>query len=334
MIAAEVEIAKERSGWPVRRTLLALGIAPATYYRQQGRTAGGRRARPVVVAEALPEERAAVEAFARRHPELRHRALAWTMVDQDVACLSPSTVYRILRRGGLVPEWAPPQRRRSKPLPRPSRPNAQWQTDLRYVKVGELTYYLLVFLDIYSRCIVHHELLRRMDGRTVALAAQAALEQLPERARMGICIQSDNGSAFVSGEFARVLAVHGVGHHRIWPHTPEQNAFVERVIRTVGEPLHEEELASFAEAQHAIAEIITWYNHDRLHSALGYLTPVTVHAGLASHVQEQRRQKLAAARAHRRAVNLGRRQLPLPLNVTPTSQKGPSTVNTALSHFA
>lgn len=334
MIAAEVEIAKERSGWPVRRTLLALGIAPATYYRQQGRTAGGRRTRPVVVAEALPEERAAVEAFARRHPELRHRALAWTMVDQDVACLSPSTVYRILRRRGLVPEWAPPQRRRSKPLPRPSRPNAQWQTDLRYVKVGELTYYLLVFLDIYSRCIVHHELLRRMDGRTVALAAQAALEQLPERARTGICIQSDNGSAFVSGEFARVLAVHGVGHHRIWPHTPEQNAFVERVIRTVGEPLHEEELASFTEAQHAIAEIITWYNHDRLHSALGYLTPVTVHAGLASHVQEQRRQKLAAARAHRRAVNLGRRQLPVPLNVTPTSQKGPSTVNTALSHFA
>ena len=107
-----------------------------------------------------------------------------------------------------------------------------------------------------------------------------------------------------------------------------------RVIRTVGEPLHEEELASFAEARHAIAEIITWYNHDRLHSALGYLTPFTVHAGLASHVQQQRRQKLAAARAYRRAVNLGRRQLPLPLNVTPTSQKGPSTVNTALSHFA
>lgn len=168
----------------------------------------------------------------------------------------------------------------------------------------------------------------------IAAEVEIAKEQLPERARTGICIQSDNGSAFVSGEFARVLAVHGVGHHRIWPHTPEQNAFVERVIRTVGEPLHEEELASFAEAQHAIAEIITWYNHDRLHSALGYLTPVTVHAGLASHVQEQRRQKLAAARAHRRAVNLGRRQLPLPLNVTPTSQKGPSTVNTALSHFA
>ena len=114
------------------------------------------------------------------------------------------------------------------------------------MKVGEPTYYLLVFLDIYSRCIVHHELLRQMDGRTVALAAQAALEQLSERARTGICIQSDNGSAFVSGEFARVLAaVHAVGHHRIWPHTPE---------------LHEEQLASFAEVQHAIAEIITWYN--------------------------------------------------------------------------
>ena len=83
MIAAEVEIAKDRSGWPVRRTLRALGLARATYYRQQSRTGAVRRARPVVVAEALPEERAAVEAFARRHPELRHRALAWTALLQN-----------------------------------------------------------------------------------------------------------------------------------------------------------------------------------------------------------------------------------------------------------
>ena len=48
--------------------------------------------RPVQPYEALAEEKQAVLAYAGKHPELRHRELAWRMVDEDVACLSPSTV--------------------------------------------------------------------------------------------------------------------------------------------------------------------------------------------------------------------------------------------------
>ena len=56
----------------------------------------------------------AVVAFARAHPELRHRALAWTMVDLEVACLAPATVYRLLREAGLIARWPRPATRRSR----------------------------------------------------------------------------------------------------------------------------------------------------------------------------------------------------------------------------
>lgn len=330
MIAAEVELARQRSGWSVRRTLRVLGIAPATYYRQQEQREPPPR--PVVIDAVLPQEREAVCAYARAHPELRHRALAWAMVDADVAYVSPSTVYRILGEAGLIRRWVPRARGRGAPLPRPAGPNELWQTDLRYVKVGGRTYYLLVFLDVHSRYVVYHEVLRQMDGRSVAVATQQALETVPVVQRCRIRVQSDNGSAFVSGEFARTLAVHGVLHHRIYPHTPEQNGFVERVLRTLGEPLHEDELARLDEAQQAIAEIVSWYNEERLHSALGYLTPAAVHAGQATEIQTVRRAKLAGARQQRRDANLQRRQLGIALTTTPASQA--STDHRRLSHCA
>ena len=87
-VMAMVEQTRTRSGWSVRRTLARLGIPPGTYYRWH----------PVQPYEALPEEREAVKQYALKHPEVRHRELAWRMVDEDIAYLSPSTVYRILPR--------------------------------------------------------------------------------------------------------------------------------------------------------------------------------------------------------------------------------------------
>jgi hypothetical protein len=62
-------------------------------------------ARPVPPVEALPEEKQAVLDYARKHPELRHRELAWRLVDEDVACLSPAPVDRILKEANLVCPW-------------------------------------------------------------------------------------------------------------------------------------------------------------------------------------------------------------------------------------
>jgi putative transposase len=213
-VHAEVEKAKERSGWPARRTLRVLGIARGTYYRwlreeAWARAEPKRAVRPVQPYEALAQEKAAVKAYALAHPELRHRELAWRMVDEDVAYVSPSTVYRILKTEQLVCPWRRRSKRRREEEEKASRPNQRWASDLMYLQIKGRTYYFISFLDEYSRYIVHHELLRSMDGPSVSLAALAAMATLPRGAngqpQAQPEIRTDNGSGYVSQEFRQVL---------------------------------------------------------------------------------------------------------------------------------
>jgi hypothetical protein len=173
----EVQLAKRRSGWSVRRTLAALGIPYRSYYRwlKAKRWEEARRlpVRPVQLYEATAQEKEAVLAYARGHQELRHREMAWRMVDENVVCLSASTVYRILKERS---------KRRREEAEKAHRPDQRWGTDLMYLEVGGRFYYYVGFLDEYSRYLVHFELLRSMDGVSVSLAAQRALERLPRDA--------------------------------------------------------------------------------------------------------------------------------------------------------
>ncbi|MCI0408075.1 MAG: IS3 family transposase [Acidobacteria bacterium] len=314
-VHAEVEQTKARSGWPATKTLQVLGISRGSYYRwlREAKWARERERaeplRPVQAYEALAEEKAAVLAYARKHAGLRHRELAWRMVDEEVACLSASTVYRILKEANLVCPWRRRTKRRRGADEKATRPDQRWSTDLMHLKVAGREYYLVCFLDEYSRYIVHHELLLGMDGQTVSVAAQAAIERLPRgvegRRTEAPEIRSDNGSGFVSVEFRGVLKEHGLGHHRIKPHCPEENGLIERAYRTVREALEGEELRNLLQAEEVLSRIVGWYNEERLHSALGYLRPVDYYRGDPHVLGEERRRKLRAARQRRKEINLG-----------------------------
>ena len=250
-----VQQTKTRSGWPVRRTLAALEISPGSYYRwcqpkapaisaPSSRTPLGRGS----MYEVLKSERRTIVEYALTHPEVRHRELAWNMLDAGVCAVSSSTVYRVLREAQLVCGWKPkPKRQGTGQPPPPTKPDQLWQTDIRYTKVGERNYYLLSFVDAYSRYVVHHELLTTMDGWSVSVAAAAAIETLPSDVRP--TIQSDHGSGFIAKEFATTLAESGVGHTLIRPHTPTDNGIIERYHRTVAEALDAHELTDFTQAK-------------------------------------------------------------------------------------
>lgn len=92
-------------------------------------------------------------------------------------------------------------------------------------------------------------------------------------------------------------------HVKIRPHCPEENGIIERSNRTVREALEEAEPASRYEAEVALGRIIHWYNHERLHSSLGYLRPSDYYRGVPQALHEARRKKLAAARHRRRERN-------------------------------
>lgn len=316
---------KERSGWSAKRTLGALGISRGSYYRWLQEEAWAKKAeviRPVQAFEALPEERKAVIGYARRHPEIRHRELAWRMIDEDVAFLSPSTVYRILREAELMCRQRGRKKRYREEIEKATRPDERWGTDLMYVTAGGVNYYYLAFLDEYSRYIVHWELLSNMEGHSVSLGGQRALETLPRDSQGELQvkpeIRSDNGSGFISKEFHGVLEYHGLTHVKIKPHCPEENGLVERANRTIREALDETELendpaANRYQAEELIERIVHWYNHERLHSSLGYLAPIDYYRGDPKAKHETRREKLATARHRRREKNLELRQPTMPL---------------------
>lgn len=318
----EVKRTKKRSGWPAGRTLAALGVTRSTYYRWLREEAWAKAQpaeppKPVQPYEALPEEKEAVKAYALKHPELRHRELTWRMVDEDVAYLGASTVYRILREAKLVCPWRRRSKRRREEDEKATRPDEIWATDIKYVWVGERDYFLVSFLDEYSRYIVHQELLWGMDGQTVSVEAQAALETLAKDACGALeerpKIRSDNGSCYISREFGAVLDEHELSHKRIKPHCPEENGLMERANRTIGEALEGEELTDYLQARRVIARVIRWYNEERLHSALGFLRPVDFYRGKPEELYAVRRRKLAEARHRRREKNVQLRQPTLPL---------------------
>lgn len=318
----EVELAKRRSGWPVDCTLRALGVSRTSYYRwrreaSRPKASLSKPPNPVQPYEALSEEKAAVVEYALQHPELRHRELAWRMVDEDVVYVSSSTVYRILREAKLVCPWRRRTKRRREEAEKACRPNQIWATDIKYVWVGDRHYFLICFLDEYSRYIAHHELLLGMDGATVSMAAQAALETLPKdtegRLLTRPAIRSDNGSCYISREFGGVLDDHELSHRRIKPHCPEENGLIERANRTLAEALDGEDLTDYVQAMKVIDRLIRWYNEERLHSALGFLRPADYYWGDPEELYAERRQKLAEARHRRKEKNLRLRQPTLPL---------------------
>jgi putative transposase len=330
-VMALVRQTKKRSGWPASRTLKVLAIPLSSY--QRWRVADPQipakpRSSPGPLFEVLPSERQAIVAYALKHPGVRHRELAWKMLDDGGCAVSPATVYRVLREANLVCRWNRPLR--EKGLGReasPTRPDERWQTDIKYVPGEHGRYYLLSFLDVYSRYIVHHRLLRWMDGQTVSTEAAAALETLAPTVRP--VIQSDNGSGFISREFAETLSAQGVTHKRIRPHTPTDNAEIERYHRTVDEQLADLEAGDYAAMSAGIDRIIDYYNQERLHSSLSFLRPADYYRGNPEALLAERRRKLQAARELRKQENLKLRQRLIPWPKAPE----PSLVSAAgMSH--
>ena len=215
-----VEQAVARTGWGVRRILKRLGIQRTVYYEWRERALaerlddlvpGGR-----CLSAILPEEKDAVIAYALAHPKEGYRRLAWMMVDADVAYLSPASVYRVLNDADLLYRWKRSYQVGEKPAG-PTAPNQRWHTDIMYLRVGDVWYFLVSVLDGYSRYVVHWELLTSMRAADVRLAIQQALEK---NGVTNVEIVSDNGSQFTSADFKDLVRQFELQHVRIRVHHP------------------------------------------------------------------------------------------------------------------
>jgi len=298
-----VEEAVARTGWGLRRVLKRLGMPRSVYYEWRERAVQERLADLVpgsrCLSAILPEEKEAVITYALAHPKEGYRRLTWMMIDADEAYLSPASVYRVLNDADLLYRWKRSYRIGDKPAP-PTGPNQRWHTDIMYLRVADVWYFLVSVLDGYSRYVVHRELLTSMRAADVRLVIQQALEA---NGLKHVEIVSDNGSQFTSADFKALVRQFELQHIRIRTYHPESNGTLERFHRSTREALAEQDLRNLAQARTLIAEWVKHYNEERLHAALEYLPPAEYHRGKPEQRISERRQKLERGRAHREAVN-------------------------------
>jgi putative transposase len=169
-----------------------------------------------------------------------------------------------------------------------------------YVWVAARFYFLLSFVDAFSRYIVHHKLLMSLDGKSVSTELQAALEANPEAKPR---VVHDHGSEFVNRDVAAVIKTHNLIDIKTRPRHPESNGIVERFNGTVRDETDNDYGQNYLQAEGIVAKLMTHYNEERLHATLGYMTPATWHRGQPNEVRDERMRRIAAARAHRKITN-------------------------------
>ena len=281
----------------------ALGVAPATYYRQQRPAVLGPRPRrrPARTLAPAEQQRVLDALHAPRFVDLAPAQVYATLLDEGTYLCAERTMYRLLAAHDEVRE-----RRAQRQHPRyavpellATGPNQLWSWDITKLK-GPTTwswYHLYVLLDVLSRYVV---------GWMIAPHESAVLAErliATACARQGIrsgqlTVHADRGAAMTSKPVALLLAELGVTKTHSRPHVSNDNPYSEAQFKTLKyRPDFPARFGSLEDARAHATDFFTWYNTEHRHSGLGLHTPHDVHHALASARQVHRATVLTTAYA-------------------------------------
>jgi transposase InsO family protein len=286
-------IAAEKASFPVRVVCRVLNVSRAGFYAWQARAPSGHAqadARLGVEIAAIYAESRQRYGSPRVHAELRARGHR----------TSRKRVARLMRHHQLASR----RRRRFRATtdsrhPFPVAPNVlarqfaqgapdrAWVTDITYMPTDEGWLYLAVILDLCSRVVVGWAMSARITRELTLDALDMALVQ--RRPGHGLLHHSDRGSQYASGDYQQALAAAGIVCSMSRRGNCWDNAVAESFFATVKVELaHDARWETRAAARTALFEYIeVFYNGQRRHSSLGYLSPRAF--------ERQRTQQRAAA---------------------------------------
>lgn len=152
--------------------------------------------------------------------------------------------------------------------------NQKWVADITYIATLEGWLYLAAVIDLFSRKVVGWSMSERIDSRLVVDALEmAVLRELPDA---GLVAHSDRGVQYASEHYQGVLHQYGLECSMSRQGDCWDNAPMESFFATLKKELvHHEEYETRAAARASLFEYIeVFYNRERRHSALGYVSPV------------------------------------------------------------
>jgi len=244
-------------------------------------------------------ERQAIINYYHDNPLEGYRRLCYMMMDADIVAVSPSSVYRVLTNAGLLSRWNRKKSKKGTGFKQPLKAHEHWHIDISYINICGTFYYLCSILDGFSRYIVHWEIREAMKESDVEIILQRAREKFPDAKPR---IISDNGPQFIAKDFKEFIRISGMTHVKTSPYYPQSNGKLERYHRTIKSTcIRVNTPLSLDDCKWLVTDFVDRYNNRRLHSAIGYITPVDKLQGRAETIQAQRDAKLVAARQARKA---------------------------------
>lgn len=224
------------------------------------------------------------------------------LADRGEYLASESTFYRVLNEHHLMTHRGPAKPRT---VTRPeelvaSGPNELWSWDVTYLpaSIRGTFFYLYLFVDVWSRrimkAVVHAE-------ESAEHAARALAEAVDEHAvdPLVMTLHSDNGAPMKGATMLATMQALGVVPSFSRPSVSNDNPYSESLFRTMKyRPAYPNKpFETVDEAWAWVERFVAWYNHEHLHSAIGFVTPDARHSGRDLDVLTARRLVYEAARA-------------------------------------
>ena len=275
-------ITRHRDEYPVRLMCRVLTVAPAGYY------AWRKRATPT--AHAIADERLVlqVHSYFRRSGGTYGSPRVLRDLREAGARVGKKRVARLMRREGLVARRrgqrvATTDSQHTQPIApnllnrqfTVAGPNRVWVSDITYVPTRAGWLYLAIVLDLASRRVVGWAMREHLETELVLSALHMALHA--RRPPPGLIHHSDRGAQYASLDYRRVLEHHGAQVSMSRRGNCWDNAVAESFFATLEfELIMRRKWATSDEARRAVFHYIeVWYNRQRRHSTLDYVSPAT-----------------------------------------------------------
>jgi transposase InsO family protein len=266
--------------FPVQGMCRVLGVGRSGYYAWRRRKPSNRaQANQALLALIASEHQASRTTYGspRIQEALRRKGMRY----------GRNRIARLMRSQQIVArhkrKWRPTTTQRAPGvIPAPnllaqdftaSAPNEKWVSDFTYIETRQGWLYLAVVLDLYSRRVIGWSMRETMDTELVTAALRMALQDRQPAA--GVLHHSDQGSQYTADAYCAMLnaAMAQLSMSRVG--NCYDNAVIESFFATLKTECVTDPFSTRALARTTIFEYVeVWYNRQRMHSSLGYLSPV------------------------------------------------------------